>query len=551
MNATSHAPSTASADPADVAVTARRGTMILVLLAAAALMVNYVETMLVPALPTLVAFFDGVPYTTIAWVVSAYLLVGVSTTPLFAKLGDIYGKKRMLVVVLGIYAVAVAVTGFTPQIATAFGLSRFNAVYLLIAVRGLQGVGIAMFPLAFAMVGEELPAAQVAPAQGLIASMFAIGAALGLFGGAWVIQTYGWQDAYHLVIPIAVAILALTVVALPESRHRLAARLDVPGAALLGGALATFLVGLSQGPTWGWTALAAIRYGPLALGVPELFGLSVLLAVLFYFRERTAADPMVRLERFRERNLAISYVVALLVGTSIFLGFVGVTILVETPIVGLGRTVFEFGVLSLPTTMSMLVAAPFIGRGIARFGPKPIMMVGALLSTVGFLLMMTFESSYTEVLLTPIPTFVGLVAMIISLTNIVVLSSRRGETGIQTGMAEMFQDLGASIGPVLVATVLASFTGVFSTGVVGPSGPITVVLPTAAAFHWIFGIGALLTFTGGVLAMFLRNYSFAPSAISAGTPHPERTPNPTGGEPGISVVSAAPADPPTAATETP
>jgi MFS family permease len=201
--------------------------------------------------------------------------------------------------------------------------------------------------------------------------------------------------------------------------------------------------------------------------------------------------------------------------------------------------------------MSMLVAAPFIGRGIARFGPKPIMMVGALLSTVGFLLMMTFESSYTEVLLTPIPTFVGLVAMIISLTNIVVLSSRRGETGIQTGMAEMFQDLGASIGPVLVATVLASFTGVFSTGVVGPSGPITVVLPTAAAFHWIFGIGALLTFTGGVLAMFLRNYSFAPSAISAGTPHPERTPNPTGGEPGISVVSAAPADPPTAATETP
>src|SRR5580658_9246799 len=93
----------------------RRGAVILILLAAAALMVNYVETMLVPALPTLVTFFDGVPYTTIAWVVSAYLLVGVSTTPIFAKLGDIYGKKRMLVIVLGIYAVAVAITGFTPQ----------------------------------------------------------------------------------------------------------------------------------------------------------------------------------------------------------------------------------------------------------------------------------------------------------------------------------------------------------------------------------------------------------------------------------------------------
>ena len=515
---------TESGTPAAPAV--RRGAVILLLLAAAALMVNYVETMLVPALPTLVAFFDGVPYTTIAWVVSAYLLVGVSTTPLFAKLGDIYGKKRMLVVVLGIYTVAVAITGFTPAIATALGLSRYNAVYLLIAVRGLQGVGLAMFPLAFAMIGEDLPPAQVGQAQGLIAAMFAIGAALGLFGGAWVIQTYGWQDAYHLVIPIAVLILGLAIWELPESRHRLQSRLDVPGAALLGGALATFLVGLSQGPAWGWGNLGAVRIGGAPFGVPEFFVVSAALAVLFYLRERTAAAPMVRLERFRERNLAIAYVVALLVGTSIFLGFVGVTILVETPIVGLGRTVFEFGVLSLPTTMSMLVAAPFVGRAISRFGPKPVMMLGAGLATVGFVLMLTFDTSYNEVILTPIPTFVGLVAMLISVTNIVVLSSRKDETGIQTGMAEMFQDLGASIGPVLVAAILASFTGVFATGVVGPNGPITVVLPTLTAFHWLFGVGALLALSSGILAFFLRNYSFAADGARSDTPAPGVAPPP-------------------------
>ena len=487
----------------------RRGAAILILLASAALMVNYVETMLVPALPTLVAYFDGVPYTTIAWVVSAYLLVGVSTTPLFAKLGDIYGKKRVLLLVLAIYSVAVAVTGFTPQIAAAAGLSRFNAVYLLIAVRGFQGVGLAMFPLAFAMVGEELPPARVGQAQGLIAAMFAIGAALGLFGGAWVIQTYGWQDAYHLVIPFAAVILATTVYTLPESRHRLAVRLDLPGAAFLGSALATLLVGLSQGPSWGWGNVAAVRFGALPFGVPELFALSAALAVLFYLRERSAADPMIHLERFRERNLAISYFTALLVGISIFLGFVGLTILVETPIVGLGRSVFEFGVLSLPTTMSMLVAAPFVGRAISRFGPKPVMMLGSAVATVGYLLVLAFGHSYVELLVTPIPVFVGLVAMIISVTNMVVLSSRRGETGIQTGMAEMFQDLGASIGPVLVAAILASFTGVFATGLVGPSGPVTVVLPTMAAFHGIFAAGAVLALTGGVLATFLRNYRFA------------------------------------------
>jgi MFS family permease len=502
------APDLDSSDSA-IEFDSRRATTILLLLASAALMVNYVETMLVPALPTLVAFFDGVPYTTIAWVVSAYLLVGVSTTPLFAKLGDIYGKKRMLIVVLSIYALAVSVTGFTPQLATDFGLSRFNAVYLLIGVRGLQGVGLAMFPLAFAMIGEELPPSKVAQAQGLIAAMFAIGAALGLFGGAWVIQTYGWQDAYHVVIPFAAVILALTILTLPESRHRLQVRLDVPGAALLGAALASFLVALSQGPAWGWGQWAAVRFGALPFGVPELFLLSVLFAVLFYLRERSAADPIIHLERFLQRNLGLSYFAALLVGTSLFLGFVGLTILVETPIVGLGRTVFEFGVLSLPTTMSMLVAAPIVGRGIARFGPRPIMMLGSALATAGFLLILTFDHTYTELFLTPVPTFVGLVMMLIAILNMVVLSSRKGETGIQTGMAEMFQDLGASIGPVLVATILASFTGAYATGIIGPNGPVLVVLPTSMAFQWLFAVGAILSFACGILAIFLKNYTFS------------------------------------------
>jgi MFS family permease len=510
-------------------ITARRAAVILLLLASAALMVNYVETMLVPALPTLVGYFDGVPYTTIAWVVSAYLLVGVSTTPVFAKLGDIYGKKRVLALVLGIYTVAVAITGFTPQLASSFGLSRFDAVYLLIAVRGLQGVGLAMFPLAFAMVGEELPPAKVGQAQGLIAAMFAIGAALGLFGGAWVIQTYGWQDAYHLVIPFAVGILGLTIGALPESQHRLRVRLDVPGAAFLGAALATLLLGLSQGPSWGWGQLAAVRLGAVPFGVPELFVLSAILTVLFYLRERSAVDPMVHLERFRERNLAISYFAILLVGAGIFLGFVGLTILVETPIVGLGRSVFQFGILSLPTTMSMLFAAPFVGRAITRFGPKPVMMLGAAVSTVGFLLVLVFGHTYDELLVTPIPVFVGLVTMIIAVTNMVVLSSRRGETGIQTGMSEMFQDLGASIGPVLVAAILASDTGVFATGVVGPTGPVSVVLPTLTAFHWIFGVGALLSLTCGILAAFLRNYTFSSTGMRTDAPVRAASAAPTAG----------------------
>lgn len=151
-----------------------------------------------------------------------------------------------------------------------------------------------------------------------------------------------------------------------------------------------------------------------------------------------------------------------------------------------------------------------------------MMILGAGLATFGFLLLLMFNQTYTELILAPIPTFVGLVMMIIAVTNIVVLSSRRGETGIQTGMAEMFQDLGASIGPVVVAAVLASFTGTFYAQVQTPAGPATVPveLPTLTAFHWLFGVGALLAATTGVLALFLRNYRFHPADAPSHTPTP-------------------------------
>ena len=483
----------------------RRSGVLLALLAGAALMVAYVETMLVPALPTLSSFFGNAPYTTVAWVVSAYLLVGVSTIPLLSKLGDIFGKRRVILLVLALYTVAVGLNGFTPQLASLLGVSQANAIYLMIATRGLQGVGITLFPLALSMVGEELPRARVAPAQGLIAAMFAVGSSLGLFAGAWLIQSFGWEFAYRVVIPLAAALTGLAFVALPESRHRLQARLDVPGATLLGATMATFLLALSLAPDWGWTDLSAFHLGGLPWGVPELLGLSGVLGFAFYLRETRAPEPVILLSRFRERGLGLSLVIILLVGIAMFIGFVTLTVLVETPVVGLGRTLFDFGVLSLPTTFSMLVAAPFVGRGIARYGPRPLALLGSGLASAGFLLLWASHTNYLTVMVFAIPTFVGLVCLIISITNLVVLSARRGESGIQTGLVEMFQDLGSSIGPIVVALVLASFTTHYNFPGVGTGGSVALTLPSALGFNLLFAIGATITLAIGGLVALLRD----------------------------------------------
>ncbi len=123
-------------------------------------MVTYVETMVLPAFSNFESFFQVTDASTIAWILSAYLLVGVVVTPIFGKLGDIYGKKRMLLVAMAVYTVAVSIAGFTPNIGAAFGLTRPNQIYVLIAVRALQGVGMAMFPLGFAMLPGGVPGRQ-------------------------------------------------------------------------------------------------------------------------------------------------------------------------------------------------------------------------------------------------------------------------------------------------------------------------------------------------------------------------------------------------------
>ncbi|MCI4351398.1 MAG: MFS transporter [Thermoplasmata archaeon] len=510
-----------------------RARLVLLILSGAALMVTYVETMVVPALVRFQIFFDHPPISTVAWILSAYLLVGVVSTPIFGKLGDLYGKKRILVVVMSVYAVAVTFAGFTPDIASAAGISRGNAIYLLILVRGVQGLGMAMFPLAFAMVGEEFPPNKVAGAQGAISAMFAAGAGLGLAGGAYLTQTLGWQFTYHSVIPVAILMVILTIVYLRESRVRLQAKLDIPGATLLGGALATFLVALSEGGYWGWTNWSAASVGGLAFGVPDFFVLAIAFTVAFLLWEPRARAPIVDFVRLAERNIAISNAVAVTAGAAMFLIFVGTSLLAQLPHVGLGLSVLTYGLLALPTPIAMMVFAPIVGKSIGRFGPKPAMLYGAALMTVGGLLLAVFNRTWLELMLATIPAFVGIVTCFIAMTNVIVLSSRREETGIQTGMNATFRTLGQSLGPVMATAILSTASTTFFLTVVtnGRTVMVPATVPALVAFQYVFLAAALLGVVSFLLSLGLINFRYGQDGVRIDARRSSSGPAPAATEP--------------------
>lgn len=179
----------------------------MVILASLATIVMYIEGMLIPSLTEIEKDF-GVGENQVSWVLSAYLLSGTVLLPVVGKLGDIYGKKRVLSIVVLFYAIAVTMTSLSPN---------FTA---LIIFRSIQGIGLTMFALAFSLIREEFPRELIPRAQGLVSAAFGIGAAISLPIGAYISQYYGWQTTYHTAIPFVLLVTYLIFTQIRESRYR-------------------------------------------------------------------------------------------------------------------------------------------------------------------------------------------------------------------------------------------------------------------------------------------------------------------------------------------
>ena len=168
---------------------------ILFVLASMALIVMFVEIMIVPALPMMARDFpDQISW--LPWVLSIYMLVGAVATPLAGKLGDIYGKKKVLIAIMSIYLVALIGSGFSVDISKAL-LGEPN-VFVLLFFRGLQGVGMGMFTLAFGIVRDTFPQDKIPVAIGMISAMFSVGVAIGLVVGGYITSVAKWSDAFHV-----------------------------------------------------------------------------------------------------------------------------------------------------------------------------------------------------------------------------------------------------------------------------------------------------------------------------------------------------------------
>jgi MFS family permease len=463
----------------------RHATRVLLTLTSVSLLITYVETMVIPGIPTIQKDF-GASTNVMSWVTSALLIVGSAVSPLFGKLGDTHGKKKMYLAAMAFYIAGVGVAGFAPTI------------YFLILARAIQGVGFAIMPLAIAIITDVFPKERVATAQGIISATFAIGASAGLIIGSYIVQDLGWQWAFHTAFVLSIALFLVVMKVIKKDVARQAGSLDYGGATLLMAGITLVLLYLTEGPTLGW-----LSYENLALFIPGLF-----LTGFFFFYEARRTNPLMHMGLLRIPNILISNLVGLLSGTAMFLLFFGVIYYAELPVpFGLNLDIIAAGLVLAPATLVMLVVGPLLGRMTSTFGPKPVLSAGSVISALGMLLFILYRATTSELPLDAAVTFIGVIAIIIPIVNMISVSTPRESVAVGLGMNTMLRNVGGAIGPVVATTIMTSYTSPMIVMIAGT--PITLAqLPSSYAFNLIFFIGITLVAAVAVLSLFVRNYTF-------------------------------------------
>jgi EmrB/QacA subfamily drug resistance transporter len=379
----------------------------------------------------------GVSTTAATWVLTAFLLSASVATPILGRLGDMFGKKRVLVIAL----TAVAVGTFVSAIATSLAP--------MVAGRVVQGLGGGVFPLSMSIIRDEFPRDRVAGGIALISAILGVGGGLGIVLAGPIVDhlNYHWLFWLPFFVVTVAAIGVFLVV--PESPIRTRGRVDWAGAVLLAAWLVALLLSLSEGRSWGWTSARVLG----------LFAAASLLALVWVVVEIRSREPLVDMRMMRLRGVWTTNLTAILLGAGMFGSFILIPQLVELPKstgYGFGGSVTEAGLYLVPSTLMMIVFSVVAGRLITSIGPRLPLILGTSVSVASFTLLTFAHSEPFQILLGSALLGVGIGFAFSAMANQIVESVPREQTGVATGMNTIMRTIGGSLGATVSAVLLTS-----------------------------------------------------------------------------------------------
>jgi len=438
--------------------------VILAVLSLAAVTYAVLSSAVIPALTTLQHSLDA-SETGVTWLLTGFLLSASVGTAIIGKLGDMYGKQRLLVWTLLTLAAGTLLAALSASLA------------ILIVARVIQGVAGGIFPLAFGIARDEFPADRVAGSIGLMSAILGVGGGLGLVVGGLIDEHLNWHWLFWIPLPIMVAAAVCAWRFIPESPVRSPGRVNWTAAALMSVGLSAVLIGIAQTSVWGWT-------GPKTLALLA-FGLAACTAWIMV--ELRSSNPLIDMTMMRVRGVWTANLAAFLVGGGLYAWFLLLPQLAQLPRstgFGYGASVVIAGLYLLPCAIGMGTLGSLAGRVERRFGSRRALVAGAAVSAVacGWL---TFTSRHPyDLLVSSLLLGIGIGLAFAALGNLIVQAVPPQQTGVASGMNTVLRTLGGALGGQLAATFVAASTlrGLpAQTGFTTTFGMATVFLTACAA----------------------------------------------------------------------
>lgn len=465
-------PSTPVAD-ADVAAhtSSSRATLELVVIGLGALVVALSQSVLVPVLSILPTQLDT-SASNVSWLLTATLLTAAVSVPIMGRLGDMYGKRLMLLVAVAALTLGSLLTALTDDIG------------LLIAGRAIQGVAAAAIPLGISLLAVVMPRERVGSSIALISAMLGVGGALGLPLAGYVAEHADFHALFWITAGAGLVAFLGILTIVPEAPGRSGGRVDLVGAALLAAGLVTLLLPLTQGNQWGWDDPR----------VSILLVASVLLIALFGWTQLRIKDPLVDLRALRRRPIVLTNLASILFGFALFASFLGTASFVEAPEAsgyGFGSSLLVGGLALLPSGIAMLLFSPVAAKLITTRGAPQTLAIGATVVAAGWLMRIVVTETLWQVIVGTTVVGIGTGIGYAAIPSLINEHTPATEIAAANGLNSLFRSLGSSLASAVGGSILAG-----STVILGQ-----FAVPSLTAYRELFALcaGAAILAAGLVL----------------------------------------------------
>jgi EmrB/QacA subfamily drug resistance transporter len=375
--------------------------------------------------------------TGVTWLLTGYLLSASVGTSIIGRLGDMYGKERLLLATLVMLAGGILVAALS------------SSLIPMIIGRVIQGAGGGIFPLAFGIVRDEFPKERVAGSIGLLSSILGVGGGIGIVIGGLIVEHLNFHWLYWIPLVVTVIAAFCTWRFIPESPIRTPGRVNWLAAALMSGGFICVLVAISETITWGWGSAKTL--GLLAVG---LLGTAAWVLV-----EVRSDEPLIDMAMMRIRGGWTTNVVAFLLGAGMYASFLVFPQFAQLPKstgFGFGASVVTAGLYLLPAALLMSVLGTVAGRVARRFGSKLAVIVGSGVTAVAFGWLAVAHAHPYDMLISAALLGIGIGLAFSALGNLIVEAVPPEQTGVATGMNTVMRTLGGALGGQIVATFIAN-----------------------------------------------------------------------------------------------